>query len=183
MTQLQSAVSESLRIKAKELEIMKPGISELPRLADLSENSAIDIGDWLHGLQNHIGDLSNGSGLGGKEIILSLVAYYDAYTRASYARKLSLRPENYTSGELKDSKWARVDKRAASMLLSSVADGIRDEILTSRLPGILPILARVIVLYRPGSVVERQQVLASLESPPQATIAADAVSSLRKWSR
>ena len=183
MTQLQSAVSESLRTKAKELEIVKPGTSELPRLADLSENSAIDVGDWLHGLQNHMGDLSNGSGLWWREIMLSLAAYYDAYTRASHVGKLSLRPEDYESEELKDTKWARVDKRAASMLLSSVPDSVRDEILASRLTGTLSILARVIVLYRPGSVVERQQVLASLESPPQATTAADAVSSLRRWSR
>ena len=183
MTQLQSAVSESLRTKAKESEIVKPGTSELPRLADLSENSAIDVGDWLHGLQNHMGDLSNGSGLWWKEIMVSLAAYYDAYTRASHVGKLSLRPEDYESGELRDSKWARVDKRAASMLLSSIPDGVQEEILASRLTGTLSILARVVVLCRPGSVVERQQVLASLESPPQATTAADAVASLRRWSR
>ena len=84
--------------------------------------------------------------------------------------------------KLKDPKWSRVDKRAASMLLLSAPSSLREE-LASRLSGTLAILARVVVLYRPGSVVERQQVLASLESPPQAVNAADAAASLRRWSR
>ena len=164
MAQLQSAVSESLRSKTKDVEIVKPGIAELPKLAELSENSAIDVGDWLHGLQNHMGDLSNGSGDWWKEVMLSLAAYYDAYTRASHVGKLALRPEDYETPELKDPKWSRVDKRAASMLLSSVPEGVRDEILASRLNGSLALLSRAVVLYRPGSVVERQQILASLRT-------------------
>ena len=87
------------------------------------------------------------------------------------------------TSELKDPKWSRVDKRAASMLLASVPEGVRDEILASRLSGTLALLARVVVLYRPGSVVERQQILSSLENPPQANNAAEAVNSLRRWSR
>ena len=183
MAQLQSVVSESLMSKAKEPEVVKPGISELPRLPELSENSAIDVGDWLHGLQKQMGDLSNGSGLWWKAVMSSLSAYYEAYARASHVGKLSLKPEDYEVVELKDPKWSRVDKRAASMLLLSVPSSVREERLASRLSGTLAILARVVVLYRPGSVVERQQVLTSLESPPQAGSAADAVVSLRRWSR
>ena len=134
MAQLQSAVSESLRSKTKDVEIVKPGIAELPKLAELSENSAIDVGDWLHGLQSHMGDLSNGSGDWWKEVMLSLAAYYDAYTRASHVGKLALRPEDYETPELKDPKWSRVDKRAASMLLASVPEGVRDEILHGAFP-------------------------------------------------
>ena len=183
MAQLQNVVSESLMSKAKEPEVVKPGISELPRLPELSENSAIDVGDWLHGLQNQMGDLSNGSGLWWKAVMASLSAYYEAYARASHVGKLSLRPDDYEVVELKDPKWSRVDKRAASMLLLSVPSSVREELLASRLSGTLAILARVVVLYRPGSVVERQQVLTSLENPPQAGNAADAVVSLRRWSR
>ena len=171
MTQLQSAVSESLRSKVKDMEVVKPGVAELPKLAELSENSAIDVGDWLHGLQNHMGDLSNGSSDWWREVMLSLAAYYDAYTRASHVGKLALRPEDYETPELKDPKWSRVDKRAASMLLASVPQGS------------LALLARIVVLYRPGSVVERQQILASLESPSQASNATEAVTSLRRWAR
>ena len=144
MAQLQNAVSESLKSKSKEVEVVKPGIAELPQLADLSNGS----GDWW------------------KEVMVSLAAYYEAYTRASRVGKLALRPEDYETSELKDPRWSRVDKRAASMLLASLPAGVRDEILASRLSGSLALLSRVVVLYRPGSVVERQQILTSLESPP-----------------
>ena len=140
-------MKESLSLKAREPEIVKPGAIDLPKLPEVSSNSAIDIGDWLHGIQNKMGDLSNASS-----------------------------PEDYESAELKDQRWARVDKRAAAMLMESL-------LLASRLNGTLAILARVVVLYRPGSVVERQQVLASLESPPPAANANEAVASLRKWGR
>ena len=183
MTQLQNAVSESLRVKAKEPELVKPGVTELPKLPELSESSAIDVGDRLHGLQNHMGDLSNGSGLWWREVLSSLAAYYEAYMRASHVGKLSLRPEDYEVVELKDPKWSRVDKRASSMLLACVPESVREELLASRVSGTLAILARVIVLCRPGSVVERQQILSSLENPPQATTAAEAVMSLRRWAR
>ena len=79
-------------------------------------------------------------------------------------QRLALKPEDYETPELKDPKWSRVDKRAASMLLASVPERVRDEILASRLSGSLALLARVVVLHRPGSVVERQQILASLEN-------------------
>ena len=112
-----------------------------------------------------------------------LAAYYEAYTPASHVGKLALRPEDYETSELKDPRWSRVDKRAASMLLASLPAGVRDEILASRLSGSLALLSRVVVLHRPGSVVERQQILTSLESPPQASNAVEAVTSLRRWSR
>ena len=49
--------------------------------------------------------------------------------------------------------------------------------------GTLATLARIVILYRPGSMAERQQILKSLESPSTASSAADAVQELRKWSR
>ena len=183
MTQLQTAMEESLSQKAKEPELVKPGAIDLPKLPEISANSAIDIGDWLHGIQNYMGDLSNASGSWWREIMQCLRAYYEAYTRASHVGKLALRSEDYESAELKDPRWARVDKRAAAMLMASFPDSVKEELLASRLNGTLAILARVVVLYRPGSVVERQQVLSSLESPPPAANANEAVVSLRKWGR
>ena len=44
MAQLQSAMSQTLSSKAKEPELVKPGLVELPKLAELSGNSAIDVG-------------------------------------------------------------------------------------------------------------------------------------------
>ncbi|CAE7769634.1 GIP [Symbiodinium sp. CCMP2592] len=180
MAQLQNAMSQSLSSKAKEPEQVKPGVAELPKLAELSSNSAIDVGDWLHGLQNHMGDLSNGSSAWWKEILKCLVAYYVVYMSSSHVGKLAVKPEAYESEELRDVRWARVDKRAAAMILGSVPETVKSE---ARVNGTLPMLARIIVLYRPSSVAERQQILKALEAPGTAANAVDAVNELRKWSR
>ena len=89
---------------------------------------------------------------------------------SSHAGKLALKPGSYESEGLKDPKWARVDKRAAAMILGSVPDTVKSELLSARVIGTLPMLA----LYRPGSVAERQQILKALENPGTAANAVDA---------
>ena len=181
MAQLQT-MSESLTTKSKEPEVVKPGLSELPKLAaELSGNSAIDVGDWLHGLQNHMGDLSNNSGQWWAEVLQCLTRYYDAYLKASHVDKLTLKAEDYETELLKDTRWARVDKRASSMILSSLPSKVKDEVLSLRLVGTLPTLCRVMVLYRPGSLAE--QILKALEHPTTSSTASEAVDELRKWGR
>ncbi|CAE7207099.1 RE1 [Symbiodinium natans] len=163
--------------------VVKPGLVDLPRLAEASDTSAIDVGDWLHSLMNPMGDLSNSSSSWWHAILTSLEAYYQAYLRASTRDKLSLRPETFACAEVGDSKWSRVDKRAASMILASLPESVRGEVMAARLSGTLQILARVIVLYRPGGAAERQQVLKALESPTVASTPLEAVEALRRWSR
>ena len=183
MAQLQSAMAASMTSKGSEPEQVKPGISELPRLPELSETSCIDVGDWLHALQCPMGDLSNTSAAWWQEVLLCLDRFYDAYLKSSNLTKLSLRPESFASAGIKEDKWSRVDTRATSMLLASLPESVRTEILASRLTGALQVLGRVMVLYRPGSTAERQQILKALETPAEAANASEAVDALRRWSR
>ncbi|CAE7828798.1 RE1 [Symbiodinium sp. CCMP2592] len=135
-------------------QVVKPGLADLPRLPELGPNSAIDIGDWLHGLQNHMGDLSNNSGQWWSEIMSCLTKYYEAYLAASNVGKLTIKAEDFESDLLRDAKWARVDKRASSMILASVPEAVKVELLSTRLVGSLAMLSRVVVLYRPDAVTE-----------------------------
>ena len=140
-------------------EVVRPGSGELPKLPELSENSTIDVGDWLHALGNAMGDLSNTSATWWTEILKALDVFYKDYIVASPVGRLSLKPEVYETAILKDSRWVRVDKRAATMILASLPSTVSAEILASRLVGTFQVLTRVIVLYRPGSTAERQQIL------------------------
>ena len=97
-------MSESWTSRTKEPEVVKRGLTELPKLAEMGPNSAIDVGDWLHGLQNHMGDLSNNSGQWWSEVMQCLTQYYEAYLAASNVGKLTLRAEDYESALLKDTK-------------------------------------------------------------------------------
>ena len=183
IAQLQNAMSASIHHKVAEQEVVKPGISELPRLPELSETSCIDIEDWIHSLQCPMGDLSNGSSSWWKEILQCLDRFYSAYLESTNITKLSLKPEACATAYLKEERWGRVDKRATSMILTSLPDAVRAEILALRLSGTLAVLGRVMVLYRPGSAAERQQILRALEGPTGASTATEAVDSLRRWAR
>eukprot|EP00439_Symbiodinium_sp_Y106_P030091 s1024_g3.t1 len=135
-----------------------------------------------------MGDLSNSSAQWWNEVLGSLTKFYEAYLAASHVGKLALKAVDYEAPELeapelKDDKWSRVDKRASSMILASVPDGVKAELLSSRAVGTLAMLARIVILYRPGSIAERQQILKALEAPTGASTAAEAVQELRKWPR
>ena len=69
------------------------------------------------------------------------------------------------------------------MLLQAVPENIRSELMANRLGTTLAILCRIIVIYRPGSSIERQQVLKALECPGVGTTPLELVEILRKWSR
>ena len=72
------------------------------------------------------------------------------------------------------------------MLLQAIPEAIRTEVLANRLQTTLAILARIMTMtiYRPGSAVERQQVLKALESPGNASSPMElVVECLRKWAR
>ncbi|CAE7397111.1 Wdr16, partial [Symbiodinium necroappetens] len=117
------------------------------------------------------------------EVLSCLSRYYEAYLAASHVGKLSMKPLDYETDFLINPRWLRLDKRAASMILASIPEAVKTDILAARFAGTLPMLARVVVLYRPGSVAERQQILQALESPSVARSPSDAVNELRKWSR
>ena len=185
MTQLQEAMTMQMGIQAARPEQIRPGVaaSELPKLHEADEMAAINVGDWLHGLSGPMGDLTDGSSLWWTNVLESLSAYYQDYLNATAVRKLQLRADDYATDVLRESKWVRVDKRAASMLLQAIPDGIRAEVLANRLQSTLSILARIMTIYRPGSAVERQQVLKALEMPAVANSPMELVEALRKWAR
>ncbi|CAE7258992.1 unnamed protein product [Symbiodinium sp. CCMP2456] len=170
---------------ASKPETIRPGMSgaELPKLTEADEFAAINVGDWLHGLSGPMGDLTDGSSGWWSETMRCLDVFYQQFVQASAVKKLQLRAEDFMSDQLKEGKWLRVDKRAASMLLQTVPDTIKQELLANRLNSTLGILGRIVTIYRPGSAAERQQVLRALESPGSAATPAELVEILRKWAR
>ena len=185
MTQLQQAMAMQLDISSTKPEAIRPGTSadQLPKLCEADEMAAINVGDWLHGLSGPMGDLTDGSAQWWGQVLQSLNAYYTEYIHAQAVKKLHLKPDDFAAPMLKETRWLRVDKRAASMLLQAIPDNIRAEVLANRLQTTLAILARILTIYRPGSSAERQQVLKALEQPGVANSPMDLVDSLRKWAR
>ena len=185
MTQLQAAMTMQLGLQAARPETIRPGTSgsELPKLVEADEYAAINVGDWLHGLSGPMGDLTDGSSGWWAETMRCLDNFYQTFVTSSAVKKLNLKAEDYMSEFLREPKWHRVDKRAASMLLQAVPEAIKGELLANRLGTTLGILGRIVTIYRPGSAAERQQVLKALESPGHGSSPVEVVEVLRKWAR
>ena len=186
MSQLQQAMAIQVGLQTSRPESIRPGVSgsELPKLPDADEFAAINVGDWMHGLAGPMGDLTDGSSTWWSCVIQSLEEYYKVFLSSTAVKKVQLRAEDFAVPTLADPKWSRVDKRAATMLLQAVPENIKSELLANRLSTTLSILARILTIYRPGSSVERQQVLKALESPGNGGGSAmELVEVLRKWSR
>ena len=186
MSQLQQAMAIQVGLQASRPEAIRPGVSgsELPKLPEADEFAAINVGDWLHGLAGPMGDLTDGSSSWWGYVMQSLEEYYKVFLSSTAVKKVQLRAEDFAAPALSDQRWSRVDKRAATMLLQAVPENIKVELLANRLSSTLSILARILTIYRPGSSVERQQVLKALESPGNGGGSAlELVDILRKWSR
>ena len=185
MSQLQQAMTMQMGLQATKPESIRPGVSgnELPKLVEADENAAINVGDWLHGLSGPMGDLTDGSSSWWSEVMKSLDDYYKEYLTATAVKRVQLRAEDFSRPMLQDNKWLRVDRRAASMLLQAVPDNIKGELMANRLSSTVSILGRILTIYRPGSSIERQQVLKALECPGVGSTPLDLVEILRKWSR
>ena len=130
-----------------------------PAMQDLSENSA----EWW------------------ENILLSAESYYSEFLKLDPVARLSHKPQ--PNEVLKQQRWRRVEKRAETLVLAALPKSVREECVAGRLTGILAIWCRVMVIYQPGSLLERATALKCLESPGEAVDAASAAKALRKWHR
>ncbi|CAE7167936.1 unnamed protein product [Symbiodinium necroappetens] len=80
-----------------------------------------------------------------------------------------------------DVKWSRVDKRGASVLLSP--EEVRKDLVAARSRTMLEILARHMIVYRPGSTTEKSMLLKMVEFLEAATTAHEAIAGLRQRAR
>ena len=87
------------------------------------------------------------------------------------------------SEDLKRKKWARLERRAASLLMAALPEQLREEVISAKSVNALAIVCKAMLQYQPGGLSERSAILASLESPPECSTVASAISQLRKWIR
>ncbi|CAE7261345.1 unnamed protein product, partial [Symbiodinium sp. CCMP2456] len=168
-------------IKSAKPEEVTKAAADIPKLPEVTETSAVDFGDWLYCAENVMGDLSATSAEWWKHILEDAMDYYKKYQEADQFGRLALKPSPGT--EAADPKWARVDRRAAGALLNAVPEEIKKDLVASRSRSTLDILARLMVLYRPGSATEKSMLLRRVEFPDPAGNAHEAVTGLRQWAR
>ena len=186
MAQLQAAMLKQMSTESlgeRSPETVKPGTTTLPLLPEpRPDTSPVDIMDWLELIATPLSDLSDGSAIWWKKVRKEASRAYDLWANASPLEKLSIMPE--ITEELEGGKWSRVNSRAASMVLLSLPDSVKTEMVARRLTSsTTSLIYRLMTLYQPGGEAEKLKILQSLSSPPQEQDAQRTVEALRAWDR
>ena len=158
------------------------GSVELHKLAEWTPESApVDFQDWLLVLHPQMADLSASSGEWWTRIMEAANDWYRKHQELTPLERLQ--HEVKPPKEIVGTKWARVEKRACSLLLQAIPERQQEDIIASRSLTVLGIITRLMVNYQPGGAHEKAAVLMALESPAEASAVRDAIAGLRRWLR
>ena len=182
MNQLQAALMKQMD-GDQSPEAVKPGTTTLPALKAINpRTSPIDVQDWLELVAAPMSDLSNTSATWWAKVRELASMTYKRWTQASPIERLNIQPP--FSKELEEGRYARVNARAASMIMLALDSTVSGEIVARRLTQSTPaLLFRILTLYQPGGEYEKGWVLKQLQSPEPASDAVKALETLRSWSR
>ena len=158
--------------KEDSMEVVKPGVQQLPLLLEPGDTAPIDLGDWLTTVEPVMADLSDGSHVWWAQVVHEATCWYKDYVKLRPIQRTNF--EANPSDELKKEKWVRVERRAG---------GVKEELVATKSLTPLRILAKLMSLYQPGGLQEKTVILKQLEDPGEATSAALGVQQLRKWLR
>ena len=135
---------------------------DLPSLQELSESEIgpLIAGDWLCNIGPYMRDLS-ASSAGWWDLALRTAGEaYDAWINVDPMTKLRIQAVNPVS--FAQSPWSRVEQRGSMALLKALPESIKQEVITSRDVGSVPILFRILKTYQPGGLAERSTLLRQL---------------------
>ena len=156
-------------------------INDLPKLnqTELSQ-SAVVCGNWLAQVRQIMVGLSTSAGVWWQGVEGPATAAYRRWLVADPLGRLSIDPST-VKGDFDFRLYGRVESRAVSLLLASVPQSVRDDVVTNRWLTSAAILFRVLCIFQPGGSSERSHLLSQLVSPEACKSFGDAIKILRKW--
>ena len=163
-------------------EVVRPGVTELMKLPPPTLEGALGFSDWLHAIKPSMSDLSDSSGECWQQVLRQAQEWYTGeYVPAGPVARVRLKPP--ASLVEKELKWNRVRHRMEHLILQSCPEGVRAELSSARVSGVLNIMCRLYTIYKPGGVSERAEALRQVQQPRSADSPIDAVMKLRTWRR
>ena len=125
-------------------------INDLPKLnqTELSQ-SAVVCGNWLAQVRQIMVGLSTSAGVWWRGVEGPATEAYRRWLVADPLGRLSLDPST-VKGDFDNHLYGRVESRAVSLLLASVPQSVRDDVVTNRWLTSAAILFRVLCLFQPG---------------------------------
>ena len=150
---------------------------ELPKL---NENaSALVFGDWLAVVEPLMADIGNTSSVWWQIIMQTVQESYEKWLTDGPLDRLR-RTVDIPKRAL---AWPRTEKRAVTMLLQSLPDRLKTEMVSSRRLTTPQIMFRLFCLFQPGGQSERSTLLQLLTDFKLGSVLNEHAGSLRQWIR
>ena len=164
------------------VEVVRSGTTDLPLLAEWDPvDGPLKMGDWMAMLEPAVADLTATSEIWWKEMVKEVGIWYQDRLKLAPLERAAHLPVPPDS--LIQRRWQRLERRVASMLLKSVPEQQKTELVSTKRLSVYGILCHLQVVYQPGGLGEKQMLIRNLEEPPEANTLVDAVQGLRRWVR
>ena len=155
---------------------------ELPKLPELDPSQApLQAGDWLTVITPMMNDLAPAANEYWSSVLQVAEWVYERWQTASPLLKAQVQANLPDS--MRHPRYSRLENRALAMLLRSVPDALREEVIASRNMCTVNIVFKIFTTYQPGGLKERSMLLSFLTTPGQVASAQEGVTALRKWFR
>ena len=164
------------------VEVIRHGGPDLPPLPVWSPSQGpLQLGDWLLLLGPVVSDLTTTSEEWWQLMLRSTEEWYQQHMAMNPLQRLqhAVTPPS----TLQQERWQRLERRMSSMLLQSVPENVREELVASRRLDVFGVLTHLYLVYCPGGVMEKQTLLKSLEEPAEIANLSEAPNALRRWMR
>ena len=135
---------------------------ELHRLPEWTpDNAPVDLQDWLLLIHPQMSDLSSSSSEWWDLIIDAAKSWYKKHQQLKPIEKL--KHEVKAPAALMQKKWRRLEKRGSSLLLQSLPDSQKEDVIAAKDLSVLAIITKLMVNYQPGGSQEKAAVLSALD--------------------
>ena len=157
-------------------------VAEFPKPKENStESGAIDFQDWLCLVEQQVGSMASGASVWWNGMVAAAMAAYGRYQASTPIQRLSISAE--LPAELEDAKFSKLEKRVAALLVASLPQAMREEMVAYRVRRVHQQLFRLLVCYQPGGSSDRALVLSQLDPKDGSTDVGEVAASLRRWFR
>lgn len=150
---------------------------ELPKLSESA--SALAFGDWLAVVEPLMADIGNNSMTWWKIVMDHVNKTYERWLEEGPLGRLRL------SADIPPAAlgWPRTEKRAVTMILQSLPDRLRTEMVSARRLTTPQIMFRLFCIFQPGGQAERSNLLRLLTEFQLGTVVSEHAGSIRQWIR
>ena len=150
---MQSTQEMQKKILSKEDGKERDGEAEFVR-PKLPTTGPIDLNDWLALIEPIMADLTATSGDWWERLLKECRQWYQDHMAMSPLDRLAHEPQ--TSRELDQPRWTRLERRASTLLMTSIPEAQKEELVSTKRINAMKILCHLYTTYQPGDWPRRR---------------------------